>query len=242
MLFESSSWFYENSKWQGLTIRTWFSFCILVETPDKTYIMLKELIDLVRQRADEPVINNPAVPNEYNNAVVAEASNTVASGLRNVVAGGGLQSLLALFSGGGRDRKSLLSNPIVSMMMGHFAGKLINKYNLGSNQANNLSGTLIPDIIGTLINKTNDSSDSQFSLEKLLASITGGKSNEVTSQLPAGQGGLQDLLRDFSGGGQNSTGGLIEIVKSLASGAQQQQQRNGDGGLMDMINGYLQQR
>ena len=200
--------------------------------------MLKELIDLVKQQAQQPVINNPAVPNEYNKAVVAEASNTVASGLRNIVAGGGLQSLLALFTGSGRDRKSLLSNPIVSMMMGHFAGKLINKFNLDSSQANNLSGTLIPDVIGALVNKTNDSRDNNFSLEKLLASITGGKSNEVASQMQ-GQGGLQDLLRDFSGEGHNNIGGWLDIVKSLAGGAQQQQQRNGEAGLMEMINGYL---
>jgi len=201
--------------------------------------MLKELIDLVKQQAQQPVINNAAVPNEYNNAVVAEASNTVASGLRNIVAGGGLQSLLALFTGGGRDKKSLLSNPIVSMMMGHFAGKLINKYRLDSSQANNISGTLIPDVIGTLINKTNDSSNNTFSLEKLLASITGGKSNEVASQISTGQGGFQDLVRQFSGEDQNGSGGWLDIVKSLAGGAQQQQQRNGEGGLMEMINGYL---
>src|SRR5687768_11854724 len=170
--------------------------------------MLKELIELVKGRAQEPVINNPAVPNEYNNAVVAEATNTIASGLRNMVAGGGLQSLLALFGGGSRDRKNLLSNPIVSMMMGHFAGKLISKYNLDTNQANNLSGSLIPDVLGTLINRTNDSGDSQFSLEKLLGSITGGKSDELVNQ--SQQGGLQDLLRQFSDGQQGSAGGRSE--------------------------------
>ena len=201
--------------------------------------MLKELIDLVRNQAQEPVINNTAIPNEYNNAVVAEASNTVASGLRNIVAGGGLQSLISLFTSGGGDRKNLLGNPIVSMMMGHFAGKLINKYNLDSNQANNLSGTLIPDVIGSLINKSNDSSDNTFSLEKLLSSITGGKSGEVAGQMQGKGGGLQDLLKQFSGGGQNSSGGWLDIVKSLAGGAQQQQKRNGEGGLMDLINGYL---
>ena len=198
--------------------------------------MLKELIELVKGRAQEPVINNPAVPNEYNNAVVAEASNTIASGLRNMVAGGGLQSLLALFGSGGRDRKNLLSNPIVSMMMGHFAGKLISKYNLDTNQANNLSGSLIPDVMGTLISRTNDSGDSQFSLEKLLGSITGGKSDELVNQ--SQQGGLQDLLRQFSDG-QQGGGGWMDVVKNLAGGAQQQQQRNEGGGLMDLINGYL---
>jgi hypothetical protein len=51
------------------------------------------------------------------------------------------------------------------MMMGHFASKLMNKFRMGTNQANNLSGHLIPNVLGTLINKTNDPNDSAFSLE-----------------------------------------------------------------------------
>src|SRR6188768_4537806 len=195
--------------------------------------MLKELFDLVKGQATETVINNPAVPNEQNNEAVAEATNTVASGLRNIVAGGGVQSLLALF-GGGNDKKSLLSNPIVSMMMGHFAGKLMNKFNMNSNQANNLSGNLIPSVLGSLINKTNDPNDQAFSLENLLGSITGNKSGFATGQ---GGGGLQDLLSQLSGGGARGGGGMMDIIKDLAGGAQQQQQTNG-GGLLDIIKGF----
>ncbi len=195
--------------------------------------MLKELFELVKGKASEVVINNPDVPNEQNNEVVAEATNTIASGLRNVVAGGGLQSLLGLFGGGGNNKKGLLSNPIVSMMMGHFASKLMNKFNLNPSQANNLSGNLIPDVLGSLINKTNDPGDSGFSLEKLLGSITGNKNSDQSSG-----GGIGDLLKQFGGGGDSGGGGILDIVKSLAGGAQQQQQKNG-GGLLDLIKGFI---
>ena len=194
--------------------------------------MLKELFDLVKGEATETVINNPDVPNQYNNDVVAEATNTVASGLRNLVAGGGVQNVLSLF-GGGTNKKSLLGNPIVSMMMGHFASKLMNKFSMRPNQANNLSGHLIPNVLGTLINKSNDRNDSTFSLEKLLASITGGKSNEVASR----SGGIGDLLKQMNGGGQSNGGGLLDMVKTLAGGAQEQQQKNG-GSLLDLIKGF----
>lgn len=189
--------------------------------------MLKELFDLVKGQATETVINNPAVPNEQNNEVVAEATNTVASGLRNIVAGGGVQSLLGLLTGG-NDKRSLLSNPIVSMMMGHFAGKLMNKFNMNNTQANQLSGNLIPDVLGNLITKTNDSSDTGFSLEKLLGSITGNKSGFTNES----GGGLQDMLSQLSGGG----GGIMDIIKNMAGGAQQQQQTNGN--LLDLIKGF----
>ena len=195
--------------------------------------MLKELFDLVKGEAKDTVINNPDVPNQYNNDVVAEATNTVASGLRNLVAGGGTPSVLSLF-GSGTNKKSLLSNPIVSMMMGHFASKLMNKFNIGTTQANNLSGHLIPNVLGKLINKTNDPNDSAFSLEKLLASITGGRSNEA---IPRG-GGIGGLLKQFNNGGvHDNGGGLLDIVKDLAGGAQEQQQRNG-GSLLDLIKGF----
>ena len=64
--------------------------------------MLEELLNLVKGSAVESVVNNTDVPNEQNNAVIAEATNTVASGLRNMVAGGGLQNILSLFGAGGQ--------------------------------------------------------------------------------------------------------------------------------------------
>ena len=200
--------------------------------------MLKELFDLVRGNAQESVINNPDVPNENNEEVVAEATNTIASGFRNIVAGGGVQSLLSLFGGDGSNKKGLLSNPIVSMMMGHFAGKLMNKFGMNNSQANNLSGSLIPNVLGNLINKTNDPNDSGFSLEKLLGSITGSNSSSNNNEQSSG-GGLGDLLKQFTGSNDQSSsgGGLMDMVKQLAGGAQQQQQKNG-GGLLDLIKGF----
>lgn len=190
--------------------------------------MLKELFDLVKGESTDAVINNPDVPNQYNNDVIAEATNTVASGLRNLVAGGGTQSVLSLF-GGNTNKKNLLTNPIVSMMMGYFASKLINKFKMGTSQANDLSGHLIPGVLGKLITRSNDRDDSTFSIEKLLSSITGGRSNDIASQ-----GGFGGLLNQLSGGGHNHGGGFLDIVKTLAGGAQEQQQRNG-GSLLDLI-------
>ncbi len=208
--------------------------------------MLEELFNLVKGSATDSVINNADVPNEQNDAVVAEATNTVASGLRNMVAGGGLQNILSLFTGGGNNQQqqqggssSLLSNPIVNMMVGHFAGKLMSKFNLGGQQANNVASSLIPNVISGLINKTNDPNNSSFSLDGLLNSITGG---QATQQQNSGGGGIMDLVSQFTGGGQNAGGGgggLMDIVSKFTQGAQAQQQKNGAGGLMDLIQGFL---
>lgn len=43
--------------------------------------MLEQISDLVKQIGEEAVIDNPDVPNEKNNAVLAEATNTITSGM-----------------------------------------------------------------------------------------------------------------------------------------------------------------
>ena len=94
---------------------------------------------------------------------------------------------MSLVGSGGNTQQSgggLLSNPIVNMMIGHFAGKLMSKFNLGAGQANNVASSLIPNVINGLANKTNDPGNSSFSLDKLLNSITGWKATEVASQQP----------------------------------------------------------
>jgi hypothetical protein len=209
--------------------------------------MLEQLLNLVKGTADDVVVKNPDIPNEKNNEVIAEATNTVASGLRNMVAGGGLQNILSLFSNKGQQGsgKGLMSNPIVNMMIGHFAGKLMSKYNIGGNQANNVANSLIPNVMSNLINKTNDPNDNGFSLEGLLRSITGGQSEQVVQeQQNSGNSGFnfQELIGQFTGDGKQvggGGGGIMDIVSKLAGGAREQQQKNGGGGLMDLIKGFL---
>ncbi len=202
--------------------------------------MLQELFNLVKGSATETVVNNPEVPNEYNNDVIAEATNTVAGGLRNMVAGGGLQNILSLFGdkNNSQNKSSLLSNPLVNMMIGHFASKLISKYKIGGNQANSVASSLIPNVLSGLIG--NSGSGGQFSLDKLLNSITGGQVDQIAQK----QGGFDigSLISQFTGGGNQQSGGgggLMDIVSQLAGGAQAQQERNGGGGLMDLIKGFI---
>ena len=201
--------------------------------------MLQELFNLVKGVTTQ----NEVLPSSQKDAVAAEATNTVASGLRNMVAGGGLESLVSLFGNNNQQKSGngLLSNPIVSMMIGHFTEKLMSKFNLNSSEASNVASSMIPDVIGNLVNKSNDPNDNSFSLESLLNSITGGKVAEAVPQHTGNGGGLQDILSQLSGGGNSSSGGggLMDIISKLAGGAQQQQQRNGGGGLMDLISGFL---
>jgi hypothetical protein len=201
--------------------------------------MLGELFNLVKNVASQ----NTNLPSTQKDEIAAEATNTVASGMRNMVSGGGLESLISMFSNGNQKNlgNGLMSNPIVSMMIGHFAEKLMSKFNLSSHEASNVASSMIPDVIGNLVNKSNDPNNSHFSLENLLNSITGGKVAEIVPQQGnTTSGGLQDILSKLSGKNSSSSeGGLMDIISQLAGGAQQQQQRNGGGGLMDLIKGFM---
>ena len=107
--------------------------------------MLENLFNLVKEQGADSVINNPAVPNEQNNAVLASATHSVAEEFQGVLAGGGLQNILSLFGGGGNNAAgggigSLLNNPIVGNIISNFTNKLTNQHGIAADQASGIAG------------------------------------------------------------------------------------------------------
>jgi hypothetical protein len=213
--------------------------------------MLDQLFNLVKQFGQDAVVNNPEVPNEHNNDVMADATHTIASGFKNVMAGGGFQNILDLFKGGGNAGGTassgiggLLKNPMVTMMVGYFVSKLVNKYRMSPASASNVASSLIPNALNGLINNTNDPNNQGFTLDKLIGSLTGG--NEQAVQTDNGGSPIQSLLDKFTGGGSSGNGGggfdIQSLIGSLTQRTQksfQDQQPGSGGGLMDLIKGFI---
>jgi hypothetical protein len=208
--------------------------------------MLENLFNLIKEQGAQPVINNPVIPNEQNNAVLADATHSVADGLQGVLAGGGLSSLLSLFGNSGNNSNSggLLSNPIVSSIISSFTNKLINNHGVNSSQAGGIASSLIPNVISSLISKTNNPNDNSFNMNSIISSLAGGGA----AQAGGGAGGFDfgSLVSKFAGGAMDANGdghvGLDDIISKVTGGAQQQQQQaqaTSGGGLMDMIQGFL---
>jgi hypothetical protein len=204
-----------------------------------TLHMLENLFNLIKDQGAESVINNPEVPNEKNDAVIADATHAVAEGLQGELAGGGLQSVLSLFNGGNANAggmSGLLNNPIVSNIIGSFTNKLTNNHGIAGNQASNIASSLIPSVISSLVNKTNNPNDSSFDLNGIIGSLTGGGQGQQ-----AGGFDIAGLVGKFTSGGLDTDGdGQVEIsdiISKVTGGAQQQQA--GGGGLMDMIKGFM---
>lgn len=215
--------------------------------------MLDQLFNIVKQFGQDTVVDNPEVPNEYNQEVMADATTTIASGFQNIMAGGGFQNILDLFKGGGNAGAGnpggvggLLKNPIVTMMVGYFISKLVSKYKMSPASASNIANNLIPNSINDLIQQTNDPGNEKATLDNLVGSLVGRGAEPEKEEQPAGGGfSLQNLLEQFTGGGNaGSSGGfdIQDIIGNLTKKAQnnfQDQQSGGGGGLMDLIKGFI---
>lgn len=212
--------------------------------------MLDKLFNIVKQFGQKLVVENPEVPNEQNQEVMADATKTIASGFQNVMAGGGFQNILDLFKRGGNNRNSgtgggiggLLKNPIVTMMVGYFISKLVGKYKMNPSSASNVANNLIPNSVNDLIEQTNDPANPNVTMDNLVGSLTGGGATQPASN--GGDGILQNLLENFTGGGNGNSGGgldLQDIIGKLTQRSQNnfQEQERGGGGLMDLIKGFI---
>jgi len=217
--------------------------------------MLEQISALVKQYGKEVVIDNPDIPNEENNAVLAEATSTITGGMQNMLAGGGLQDIISMFTGGRGNNQGnqtsgiggLLKNPMVSMMIGHLVSKLVGKFNMNPGQASQVANNLIPNVLNGLVTRTadNDPANDAFDLNDLIGSLTGGNAATATS---GGGFDFQGLIEQFTGGGNggsnNGNGGgfdLQDIISQVTRGAQQnqQQQAKGGGGITDLIKGFF---
>ena len=75
--------------------------------------MFEQLSDLMKQFGNDAVVNNPAVPNEHNEAVLTEASGSIVNNLKEMVANGNISDVASLFNG---DNASDSSNPVVQQL------------------------------------------------------------------------------------------------------------------------------
>jgi uncharacterized protein YidB (DUF937 family) len=182
--------------------------------------MLDNLINLVREQAGSSIINNPAVPNEKNEQVIAETSSSITGGLQSMIASGGIKDVLKLFGSGGDQASS--GNPVVQNLSGNVIQQLMSKFGFDQQAASGIAGNLVPDVLKKLVNKTNDPNDSSFDIQVIFNHLSGGKTQNTNVQGLLGKldrdgdgdTDMQDIMAMFgNGGGQG--GGLMDSVKGL---------------------------
>ncbi len=189
--------------------------------------MLEQIFEMIKDFGKEQVVDNPEIPNEQNEAVMAEASHAVAGTLQQQLAQGNVAGVMDMFRS--NDSTEIMGNPVAQNMQAGFMDNISSKLGINKNVAAGLAATLIPMVLSKLVHRTNstDPADSGFNLNSLIGSLTGGGTGHDFS----------GLLNQFTGGGAGNGGfDLNSIISQVSNGANQQQQ---SGGLSSLISGFF---
>lgn len=188
--------------------------------------MLEQLAALIKEQAGESVINNPLIPNEQNESVMAMAGSSVVGGLQQLMSSGGLKDVMNLFNSG-----NVQNNAATQNISGNFIQQLTGQLGLNQQQAGGIASSLIPGILSSLVGQTNDPNNNNFNIQGIFNQLSGGKTSglDVSSLMTkfAGAGmdkdgdgdtDLQDLMAAFSGNGasaNNAGNGMMDMLKKF---------------------------
>ena len=181
--------------------------------------MFDQLTDLVKQFGGDAVVNNSAVPNEHNDAVMNEASSSILDGLKNMVSNGNVSDIAGLFQG---NNAADSSNPVVQKLTEQLTGNLGEKFGLSSEASSGVAASLIPNVLSSLVNKAKDPNDSSFQISDVIGAISGGNS--------AAGGGIMDAISKYGGqfGLDQDGDGQIGIGDAISAATK----KGGLGGLL----------
>lgn len=184
--------------------------------------MFEQLTQLVKQFGGDAVVNNTAVPNEQNEAVMDHASNNILDSLKNIATqGGGADLIGSLFQG---NNAADASNPVVQKITEQLSGSLGDKFGLSNDAASGVAGSLIPKVLGSLIGGAKDPNNPGIQISDIIGAISGGNSSAGGGIMDAiskyggqfgldqdgdGQVGMSDAVAAVSGKGGGFLGGLL---------------------------------
>lgn len=170
--------------------------------------MLENLEQLVRDHAQDVIVNNSEVPNEQNEAAIQAATGSIFDTLKNQLSSGNIAELAKTFTQGNADAQ----NPVVQQAADSFTDKLAG-FGINAESAKSIGASLIPAIMGKFIQKTNDPNDSSFNIQDVLGKLGGGSDGKFD---------LNDVMGMFTGGnnqdqssGEQSGGGIVDKLKGL---------------------------
>jgi hypothetical protein len=181
--------------------------------------MIENLNSLVKQNADDTIINNPAIPDERNEEAVKEASAAIEDSLKTSLSGGNVKEVANLFHG---TSENVTANPVTQKATGNFLDRLQSRFGLNVLQAANIANNLIPTVLKRLVQKTADPADTTFDIQKIFNEVSSGKTEGLNVQAMLarlkgkmdqdhdGDVDFQDLKAFFAG-----AGGVIDKIKGL---------------------------
>ncbi|MCE6988650.1 hypothetical protein [Dyadobacter sp. CY323] len=131
--------------------------------------MFDELFDIIRQSGQQTVVENDAVPNEHNGAVMQEAQNSIVNGLSGLTDPVQRNSLFESVQSGQTE-----NNPAVQQIKNNFMGNIMQKFGINAGTAASIASALIPIVLSKIVNKSSQGGSGGLDLGGLLGSLTGG--------------------------------------------------------------------
>lgn len=175
--------------------------------------MFEQLSELVNQFGNETVVNNNAIPNEQNDAVLSEANSSIMEGLKGMVANGNVSELVSLFQGNSAIDSS---NPVVQKLTQQLSGNLGQKFGISSEASSGVAASLIPKVLGSLIGNAKDPNHKGFEISDIINAISGGTGNAGLMDAISKYGGQMGL--DQNGDGKVGMDDAIAAVSSKSGG------------------------
>ncbi|WDF61181.1 hypothetical protein PQ462_07375 [Flavobacterium sp. KACC 22758] len=172
--------------------------------------MFEQLTQLVQQYGGDSVVNNTAVPNEHNEAVINETSSSIFESLKKIASEGGGEQLAGLFHGNSPIDSS---NPVVQQITQQLSGNLGEKFGLSSTASSGVASSLIPQILGSLVNKAKDPNDSSFQISDIINSISGNSTQASGIMDTISKYGVQFGL-DQNNDGKLDVADVLVVTKS----------------------------
>ena len=167
--------------------------------------MLENLNEMVRENVQESVVNNAAIPNEHNEAVIQAASGSIFDTLKNQLSSGNIGAVTDIFNGNNAE-----GTQVAAQASGSFIDKL-SGLGINADTAKSLAAGIIPGLIAKFTQKTNDPNDSSFNIKDVLGSLGGDD----------GKFDVSDVIGMFNGGGQaqqpgqTGEGGIMDKLKGM---------------------------
>ena len=169
--------------------------------------MEQQLEQLVRDNAQDCVINNNQVPNEKNEQVIQAASSSITDVLKEKSSSGSIADLISSFTNGNGD-----GGGMVDQVKNTFASKL-GGLGINAETAKSIGAALIPMIMSKFFNKAADPNDSSFNLQDMLGKFAGGADGKFD---------MNDVKDMFNGGDKSANndskeggGSIVDKLKDL---------------------------
>lgn len=101
--------------------------------------MIDDLMKMIQSSGQEAVVNNPAVPNEHNDAVMASASSSIMDTIKGMMANGQGDQVAQLASNP--------NGPAAQLMQNDFVQNIMQKFGISGDAAKGIASNLIPSVL-----------------------------------------------------------------------------------------------